>query len=1366
MSPLRSFRRGRDGGRLWLVGATLFAAFTFGVVFVASSGATPSPCPIPGSFEIDGDMTQHTCNPAADDWNTPNIGVQSTTQGGTYKTASKDDGDPSGWSSSGQTPNKTDFDRAYATSRVVAGHFYVFVAWERTFTNGTQGYAIEIDNSGSNVAADGTPQPKRASGGAVFYISSQGSSAPQFDSACSFTSQSNYGQTCTSSSASITAAINTASISDPLRGTTQTAGSFFETALDVTALTGIAPSCPGPSAASVYLRSITGQTKNGNLKGYVAPLSVAPDSTCVTPPISTTNMPGGSAILPGATQHDEASVGTQTAPGVGSVKFFLCSPGEVTANGGDCSANGTQVGSVVTLDSNGHGSSSDVSGSTTPSDHGIGKYCWRAEFTPSSNDHHYLSGKHTNSSSECFTIIKASPSIATTASVTGSGVVGTDSTSDSATVSGGDHPSGSIQFSIKAPDGSTSTVGSPVTVNGDGTYSAPSSVALAEVGTYTWSASYSGDSFNNGAVDNGSNESVNSHKASPSIATRASVSANGVVGTDSTSDSATVSGGDHPSGSIQFSIKAPDGSTSMVGSPVTVNGDGTYSAPSSVALAEVGTYTWSASYSGDSLNNGAVDNGSNESVTSSQASPSIRTTPSPSSGSVGDVLQDSAILAAGDHPTGTITFDLYDNGTCTGPALHEETASVSGNGTYSTSQGYTSTKGITYYWVASYGGDSKNKSAAAGCADEPVAISAPSIHIVKMADAAQVMAGAPIGFTLTVYNDGSGAAKNVKLSDPLPTKAGLSWSIAGMGIGWGASGCSISGSTLSCGGANGVTVPGGTTQAGSTLTVHVTSPTTASTGGGCPGGSGVVDNIGTVTASNAGSDDSKASTCVAAPGIHIIKTADAPEVSAGHPIGFTLTVYNDGSGDATSVKLSDLLPNNAGLSWSIDSQGAGWADSCSISGSTLSCGGANGVTVPAGTTFAGSTFTVHITSPTTSATGGDCEVSSGVVDNTGTVTTGNGGSDESNAAICVALADVHVIKSADAPQVHAGAQIGFTLTVYNDGAGDATGVKLSDALPSKPGLSWSIASQGAGWAGSCAISNGVLSCGGANGVTVPANTIVANSTFTVHIVSGTTEATGGSCPGGSGVVDNTGTVTSGNDGSEQSTASTCVEQSVIDLAVTKSGSPNPDTLPGNITWTMVVTNHGPDTATGVKIADPMPAGNTYVSSTTSKGTCTGGALLQCSLGTMATGTSVTITLITTPSAAGTVTNTVTVVGNETETNYANNTASASVLVVGPHKPVTFCVAVSKVTPKQLFVGRKTVLTIHLTKQGHAVKGVRVRINGPKLNMRTQASNSKGVIKQKVRPKKAGIVIFTPIASKACGTKRLGVTGVFTPPVTG
>src|SRR3954449_9288106 len=438
MSALRSYRRGRGGRRLWAVGATLVVAAAFGVFFVASSGAAPSPCPIPGGFEIDGDMTHATCSPPGDDWDNA-AGVQSTTQGGTYSTSGKDDGDPSTWSSSGSTPDKTDFAQAYATSRVVNGHFLVFVPWERPDTPGTQGYAIEITNGGSNVGSDGSPQPIRGSGGSVFYISSQGASAPGFDGACSYTSQSDYGQTCTASNASVTMAINTASMNDPLNNTTQPAGGFFEVAMDVTALTGIAPSCPGPSAASVYLRSITGQTKNGNLKGYMAPLNVAPDSTCVPPPIDTTAQPGGSTAAIGSSQHDDVTVSDGTNVGVGSVKFFLCSPAAVTANSGDCKANGTQVGAVKTLNGSGQASSDSIDGTTTPKDLTPGKYCWRAEFTPNSGDHHFLAGSHTNSTTECFTVIKASPQVSTVADPS-SVVVGSDasaSVSDTATFTDG-----------------------------------------------------------------------------------------------------------------------------------------------------------------------------------------------------------------------------------------------------------------------------------------------------------------------------------------------------------------------------------------------------------------------------------------------------------------------------------------------------------------------------------------------------------------------------------------------------------------------------------------------------------------------------------------------------------------------------------------------------------------------------------------------------------------------------------------------------------------------------------------------------------------------------------------------------------------
>jgi uncharacterized repeat protein (TIGR01451 family) len=421
------------------------------------------------------------------------------------------------------------------------------------------------------------------------------------------------------------------------------------------------------------------------------------------------------------------------------------------------------------------------------------------------------------------------------------------------------------------------------------------------------------------------------------------------------------------------------------------------------------------------------------------------------------------------------------------------------------------------------------------------------------------------------------------------------------------------------------------------------------------------------------------------------------------------------------------------------------------------------VTVPAGTTQAASTFTVHITSPTTAATGGVCPAGSGVINNTGHVTTTNAGSDDAIASTCVAAPAIHIVKTADAAQVNVGSPIGFTVTVYNAGSGDAHGVKLNDPLPSNAGLSWSIDKQGTGWAGSCAIAAGVLKCGGANGVTVPHNTTQAASTFTVHITSPTTGATGGDCPE-TGVVNNTATVTTSNDGTDQSGDSVCV-QAQVDLAITKVGSPDSQDLgAGNITWTLVVTNNGPSADTGVKISDPMPAGNTYVSSSTTKGTCTGGAILNCDIGPMAAGESVTITLVTTPSQVGIQTNTATVSGDRPETNQANNVANASVTITQPFTPP--CVLISRIRPGQLVVGRKTVVTIHLSRKGESVKGIRVRIKGAGINVTTKGANSSGVIKKTLKMKRKGILRFTPLASPSCGAVRVGVRGPFTPPVTG
>jgi len=94
-------------------------------------------------------------------------------------------------------------------------------------------------------------------------------------------------------------------------------------------------------------------------------------------------------------------------------------------------------------------------------------------------------------------------------------------------------------------------------------------------------------------------------------------------------------------------------------------------------------------------------------------------------------------------------------------------------------------------------------------------------------------------------------------------------------------------------------------------------------------------------------------------------------------------------------------------------------------------------------------------------------------------------------------------------------------------------------------------------------------------------------------------------------------------------------------------------------------------------------------------------------------------------------------------------------------------AIAIIAPKKtLFVGRKTTLTLKVSQNGQAVKGIRIKIKGAKLAITTKPSNAKGTVKVTVKPTKAGIVTFVPVSTKACSNPRIGVTGVFTPPVTG
>jgi uncharacterized repeat protein (TIGR01451 family) len=228
---------------------------------------------------------------------------------------------------------------------------------------------------------------------------------------------------------------------------------------------------------------------------------------------------------------------------------------------------------------------------------------------------------------------------------------------------------------------------------------------------------------------------------------------------------------------------------------------------------------------------------------------------------------------------------------------------------------------------------------------------------------------------------------------------------------------------------------------------------------------------------------------------------------------------------------------------------------------------------------------------------------------------------------------------------------------------------------------------------------------------------------------------------------------------------------LIDLAVTKVDTPDPAKLNGLITYTMVVTNNGPDTATGVTVADPLPAGTSFVSVSTTQGTCANSnGLIQCSLGTIPKGGAVTVTLVVRAMRAGRLTNEVTVVGKEPESNTANNRATATTLVPTPltppkkPKPKPVCSTLT-VGRKTLHVGKRSTITVNVKNRSKPVKGAKVLVRGAGI-AKSGRTNASGKARIAVKPKRPGIVVVSVRQKLVCGAKRLGVVGVFEPPVTG
>ena len=123
------------------------------------------------------------------------------------------------------------------------------------------------------------------------------------------------------------------------------------------------------------------------------------------------------------------------------------------------------------------------------------------------------------------------------------------------------------------------------------------------------------------------------------------------------------------------------------------------------------------------------------------------------------------------------------------------------------------------------------------------------------------------------------------------------------------------------------------------------------------------------------------------------------------------------------------------------------------------------------------------------------------------------------------------------------------------------------------------------------------------------------------------------------------------------------DRAAADLSVAKSDSPDPVSKGAQLTYSIVVTNHGPGSAAGVQLTDTLPANVQFVSAASTAGSCVQtGSAVACNLEDLSNGTSVMVTIIVTPKRTGIITNTVQVSSGSPDPNPANNMDSEETVV--------------------------------------------------------------------------------------------------------
>jgi uncharacterized repeat protein (TIGR01451 family) len=143
-----------------------------------------------------------------------------------------------------------------------------------------------------------------------------------------------------------------------------------------------------------------------------------------------------------------------------------------------------------------------------------------------------------------------------------------------------------------------------------------------------------------------------------------------------------------------------------------------------------------------------------------------------------------------------------------------------------------------------------------------------------------------------------------------------------------------------------------------------------------------------------------------------------------------------------------------------------------------------------------------------------------------------------------------------------------------------------------------------------------------------------------------------------------------------------------DLGVEKSADPEAVDLDSEVTYELVVTNHGPEPATGVTLVDALPAPTAVSDVQSSAGSCAAAPDgVSCDLGDVAAGATVTVRYVAMATLPGAWANGATVFALEDDPDLTNNSAVAVVEV----SAVVDILPGSERNPVR--VGRKDVLPV-------------------------------------------------------------------------